>query len=345
MCHAAAALRPARLIERELTMSFDKILGQPTAVDTLRRALESGKVHHAYRFEGPDGVGKEMAAFALAQCLVCNDPKGAFACGTCSACQRVVKLSSEPPHVPKHPDVVLIERGLYPAAMLGTDGTETNTINLPQIRKLVLSRAGYPPHEGRALVIIVRRADELNVNAANALLKTLEEPPDRTHFILLTCRPHRLLDTIRSRTLAVRFAPLADDVLATILDHHGASRDVIALAAGSASLALALADASSLSAKQAFVAAMTQGLEAPDLAQALSQLDVKGSDRIELREHLGWYAQHLAMTARRRIADNAPEARRDARRYSMVLSTMSDIERNANPQLAIEALVTQLRRI
>lgn len=325
-------------------MTFADILGQEAAVDTLRRALESGKVHHAYRFEGPDGVGKEKAAFALAQCLQCSQPDGVLACGACSACRRVVTLSEEPPQVPKHPDVVLLERGLYPAAVLGTDSAETNSINLPQIRKLVLSRIGYPPHEGRALVIIVRGADELNGNAANALLKTLEEPPEKTHFILLTSRPHRLLDTIRSRTLAVRFAPLADDVLASILDRHNASREVIALAGGSASLALALADEQGLAAKQAFVAAMSQGIEAPDLAQALSHLDVKGNDRIELRDQLGWYAQCVAMATRGLVATDPNQAERDARRYSLVLSTMTELERNANPQLAMEALMTRLRR-
>ena len=151
-------------------------------------------------------------------------------------------FSDEPPRVPKHPDVVLLERGLYPAASLGSDTAESSTINLPQIRRLVQSRVGFPPHEGQALVFIIRRADELNANAANALLKTLEEPPARTHFILLTSRPHRLLDTIRSRTLAVRFAPLPDDVLGTILDKHGVNRAVIPVSGGSASLALALAD-------------------------------------------------------------------------------------------------------
>jgi DNA polymerase-3 subunit delta' len=326
-------------------MPFSDILGQSTAVDTLKRALELGKVHHAYRFEGPDGVGKEKAAFALAQCLVCTEPKGKLACGACSACRRVVTMSEGPPQVPKHPDVVLLERGLYPAAVLGTESAETNTINLPQVKKLVQSRVGYPPHEGQALVFIIRRADELNVNAANALLKTLEEPPEKTHFILLTHRPHRLLDTIRSRTLAVRFAPLSDENLGIILDRLGADRSVIPLAAGSAAQAMAMSDEQQLSAKQAFVSALSASIEAPDLATALSDIDVKGNDRLELRDQLGWFAQYLANTARDLVAEDPKLAERDARRYSIVLSTMAELERNANPALAMEALVTRLRRI
>ena len=327
-------------------MPFSQILGQVSAVETLTRALDSGKVHHAYRFEGPDGVGKEKAAFALAQCLQCEQPRvHNLACGVCSACRRVVSLSDDVPHVSKHPDVLLVERGLYPPATLGADSAETSTINLPQIRKIVLSRAGYSPHEGRALVIIIRRADELNVNAANALLKTLEEPPDKTHFLLLTSRPHRLLDTIRSRTLAVRFAPLSDAVLEGILKKHGVTKSVIPQAGGSASLALALADEHDLAQKQAFIDTMSNGLAAADLAQALSKVDLKGSDRIELRDQLGWFAQHLAASARESLGSAPDESERNARRYPLVLSTMADLERNANPALAIEALITRLRRI
>ena len=326
-------------------MPFSQILGQSTAVETLVRALQSGKVHHAYRFEGPDGVGKEMAAFALAQSLECTEPRDHLACGACSACKRVVMLSEEPPRVPKHPDVVLLERGLYPAASLGSDTAESSTINLPQIRRLVQSRIGFPPHEGQALVFIIRRADELNANAANALLKTLEEPPERTHFILLTSRPHRLLDTIRSRTLAVRFAPLPDDVLGTILDKRGVSRAVIPVSGGSASLALALADTELLSTNDAFAESLSASLDAPDLASALGTFEIKGSDRLALKEQLGWFAQHLAIQAKQNLLEDPAAAERYARRYPLVLAAMTDLEHNANPALAVEALVTRLRRI
>jgi DNA polymerase-3 subunit delta' len=326
-------------------MPFRDILGQASAVETLCRALEAGKVHHAYRFEGPDGVGKEKAAFALAQCLQCPSPVGYLSCRTCSACTRAVTLTEEPPCVPIHPDVVLLQRGLYSAASLGADTPETNTINLPQVRKLVKSRVGFAPHEGRALVFIIRQADELNTHAANALLKILEEPPERTYFLLLTSRPHRLLDTIRSRTLAVRFAPLSDDVLGAILDRHGVSREVIPAASGSASLALALADEQGLRAKQAFTQALDEAIDAGDLSSAIARLEVKGSDRGELRDHLGWFALHLASQSRGQLEDLHERAERHARMYRIVLGTMGELERNANPTLALEAMVTRLRRV
>src|SRR5512135_1804334 len=96
-----------------------EVLAQPTAVGTIRRALASKRVHHAYLFDGPDGVGKELAALGLAQALVCErrGESGEAACGECSACARAVV--DEEARRPKHPDIVVLERGLYEPAQLG----------------------------------------------------------------------------------------------------------------------------------------------------------------------------------------------------------------------------------
>ena len=121
-------------------MLFDGILGQETALQTLKTALASGRLHHAYRFEGPDGVGKEQAAFSLARALVCPEQPD-VGCGACSACRRVMTRSQEPPCVPLHPDVVLVERGLYPPAVLGRSSPETIGIGVEQVRRIVVARA------------------------------------------------------------------------------------------------------------------------------------------------------------------------------------------------------------
>src|SRR5262245_59526348 len=223
--------------------AFDAVRGQATAVATLRRALASGKVHHAYRFEGPDGVGKERAAFAFAQALVCRE-RPSEGCGECSACRRAITLSDEAPRVPLHPDVVLVERGLYPASVLGRTSPEVTGIGVEQVRRVVLARNAYPPHEAPALVFIFRAAHELTPSAANALLKTLEEPQLSAHFILITDQPRRLLDTVRSRTLPIRFGPLPDAVITELLAQRGISPDpsVVAAAAGSAARAFELCE-------------------------------------------------------------------------------------------------------
>ncbi|MBN9161640.1 MAG: efflux RND transporter permease subunit, partial [Myxococcales bacterium] len=152
---------------------LSQVRAQETALRTIDWALESGRVHHAYLFVGPDGVGKELAAFGLAQALVCERRGGdagpglfgaaekppVRACGTCSACSRAVPR--EDTRRSHHPDVVVLERGLYTAQQIGRTTEEKQDISIHQVRTLVLARAAFAPHEGRAKVFIIRRAEEL----------------------------------------------------------------------------------------------------------------------------------------------------------------------------------------
>jgi DNA polymerase-3 subunit delta' len=324
-------------------MSFEHVLGQGPAVETLTRALACRRVHHAYRFEGPRGVGKELAAFALGRALLCDAPTP-LACGRCSSCHRAETLSPEEPRVPLHPDLVLVGRGVYPPSVLGSNVSEATSISVEQIRRVVIARAAHGPHEGRALVFVVRDAEELTPAAANALLKTLEEPLERTHFVLTTSRPHRLLDTVRSRTLPVRFGALPDAVVEKLLAERGLPTRVAALAEGSAELAFELADEAALEQREAFVAAARSAIGAPDLAHAIAIADQRGEGRDALVDQLLFFAQTLAREARE-LAATAPEkAERTARRYSIVLGTIAEVERNVAPTLALEAMVTRLRR-
>jgi DNA polymerase-3 subunit delta' len=319
-------------------MPFSDILGQEAALQTLYRALDTHHVHHAYRFEGPDGVGKEMAAFSLAQALVC-ERAGVRACGQCSACLRALKISDEDPRVPAHPDVVLIERGLYRGRISANEATG---ISIEQVRRIVLERAGYRPHEGRALVFIVRAAEELTVSAANALLKTLEEPGPSTHFVLLTSRPNRLLDTIRSRTLPVRFSPLPDALVASILQSKGLDPSVAPLAQGGVALALELASEEAIQERDDFVSGAHAAMSARDLAPALKFAEIR-RERDDLRQLLSYFAQTLAITGRERAASG--EAEQCALRHAVVLSAMRDVERNVSPALVVESMVYRLRQI
>jgi DNA polymerase-3 subunit delta' len=323
-------------------MVFDHILGQKAAVSTLERALTKGRVHHAYRFEGPDGVGKELAALALAQSLQCT-AGGVIGCGRCTACAKVVRFSEEEPRVPQHPDVVFIQRGLYPPALLGATHRESTGIGVEQIRRLVLSRAGYAPHEGRALVFIVRDAHELTPPAANALLKTLEEPGPRVHFVLLTSQPNRLLDTVRSRTLPVRFAPLADAHVASILENAGLPVEAAPLAEGSASAALALADPDRLRVREEFIASALAAVDGPHFAESIAFASSKPPDRDALKSQLFFLAQHLAHAAREHAHADASGATRLARRYRAVLEAMDHLEKNGQPAFVLESMISRMR--
>ena len=322
-------------------MSFDAILGQEPAVQTLVQALRAGRVHHAYRFEGPPGVGKGLTALALARALLCDQPTP-LACEACAACKRASTFSEEEPRLPAHSDLLIVERGIYKGVL---QASETSGISIEQIRRIVLSRVGFPPHEGRAVVCIIRGADELTVSAANALLKTLEEPPSRTFFLLLTSRPSRLLDTIRSRTLPVRFGPLPEAVVKKLLEARGVETTLAPLAQGSMEQALAMADGEALAAKESFAAQLLAGLDAPDLAGALQFAEKQKLERGELADLLEHLAQVLSLRVREVVAAAPEEARRLARRYQLVRAALGDLERNVGPQLALEAMMAKLRRV
>lgn len=318
-------------------MSFDRLLGQPTARAILERALTGGRTHHAYRFEGPPGVGKTTAALAFAQGLVCTE--NTLGCGECSACHRAVTIATEAPTVPLHPDVLFVGRGIYPQSVV--HASEATGISVEQIRRIVLGRLGFPPHEARSLVIVIHDADELTMSAANALLKTLEEPPPRTHFVLLTSRPARLLDTIRSRTLAVRFAPLPESVVREILTSEGLSPDVAPAARGSLERARHLANLEEFDAREEFIAKAEAALELGHPAAALDFADARPEGRAEVLELLAHLGRRYAERGREGSRD---ERQRAATNYQEVERALTEIERNGSPALVLETLVTRLRR-
>ncbi|MDB4939437.1 MAG: polymerase delta prime subunit [Labilithrix sp.] len=339
---------------------LSQVRAQDTARRTIERALETGRVHHAYLFAGPDGVGKELAAFGLAQALVCEKrgveegglfgggaPPSFLACGTCSSCLRAVPRDEE--RRPVHPDVVVIERGLYAPQTIGRRTPETQDISIDQIRTLVLSRAAYAPHEGRAKVFVVRRAEELSVSAANALLKTLEEPGARTHFILLTSQPDALLPTILSRTMRIRFAPLPDDVVASILESRGVeperAREVARLAGGSVEAGEHLADPEESEARDRFVTRALEAVAAPGLEPLLALAEDAKKEKDLLRARIAALASALAVRASDAARANRVEAEALAMRGHLALSALEHLDGNNAPQLVVEAMLSRMRAL
>jgi DNA polymerase-3 subunit delta' len=322
------------------------LLAQDTAKATLERALVRDRVHHAYLFDGPDGVGKERAALGLAQALVCERraPGVAHACGECSACIRVPLREGE--RRPLHPDVVLLERGLYAPEQIGRRTPETQDLSIDQVRTLVLARAAFAPHEGRARVFVVRRAEELSTGAANALLKTLEEPGDRMHFILLSASADSLLPTIQSRTQRVRFAPLPDAVVERLLVQGGAkpedARTVAKLSRGSMTEAAALADPEATAEREAFVDEALGSLRGKGLGALLEVAEGAKKQKDALPLHLIALAHRLAETANREAREGGP-AVGPANRYRLALAALRQLDGNASAQLVVESMLIRMR--
>ncbi|HEX8791082.1 MAG TPA: DNA polymerase III subunit [Polyangiaceae bacterium] len=327
---------------------LDTVKAQTTAVETVRRALATGRVHHAYLFDGPEGVGKERTAFGLAQALVCERrAEGqAQACGACSACTRAVPR--EPGATPLHPDVVVLERGLYDPATLGRKSPETQELSIDQVRTLVLARAAFGPHEGRAKVFIVRRAEEMSIAASNALLKTLEEPGARTHFVLLSATPDALLPTIRSRTQRVRFGALPDAVVTDLLVERGVdatrAKDIAVLSGGSMATASTLADPDASARREDFVSRAMAALGAPTTGPALDlATDAKQADKIALAAYIEAFAAALAAEARASAGAGDRRADQAAARHALALAAIQQLDANASNQLAMESMLLRMR--
>lgn len=191
-----------------MTDAFENILGQPQVRDFLRASVRSEHVTHAYLFTGPTGSNKTLAAYALAQAVLCpkgpHGPRGG-ACGDCDMCGRIMRR--------KHPDVHFYE----PAG--------ANAYLIEQIREIV-SDTSLAPIQASKKVYILDRADLLGISAANAFLKTLEEPPENVLIILLGRTREAMLPTIVSRCQVVPFRHIPVSEAAGIVSQNtGASFD------------------------------------------------------------------------------------------------------------------------
>jgi len=348
-------------------MTFREVSGHRRLVGLLARAIGAGSLPPSLIFAGPDGIGKRRVAFAAASALNCLSPVEDMvtglrdACGTCASCGKIARGH--------HPDVRLVEP------------EENGSIKIEPIRE-VIGQTAYRPFEGRSRVVIVDRADLMGEDAQNAMLKTLEEPPARNVFILISSRPTLLLDTVRSRCCQLRFAPMAaGEIVTELIARHGyAERDARAAAAmAGGSLGRALESATGELAEARAVAAgiLIEATRAADprtrLAVGAALLQVvgkKGKDKdgkgqagdrgqlaVRLRAMSSLLRDVSILTTRAPEealvnldlrAELEPVARhydrdRLARAFSAVGRAIAAVERhNASPKIVVDWLAFQL---
>jgi DNA polymerase III subunit delta' len=212
-------------------MSWQRIRGHEQWVEAFDHAVQRGRLAHAYLFVGPSGIGKRLFAGELAKALLCEGrPAGGKleACDTCPAC-------------------ILVDAGTHPDYFAVARPEEGNEIPIETMRELCAGFA-MKSARGKGKVAVLDDADDLNEASANCFLKTLEEPPPRSVFILVGTRPDRQLATVVSRCQVVRFAPLPEAAVIDLLLKNGIQDRTHAarlarLSGGSPGQALALSDA------------------------------------------------------------------------------------------------------
>lgn len=207
------AIEPDRLDGAPHPRETTRLVGHREAEQVLLRAYRSGRMHHAWIIGGEEGIGKATLAYRFARFILANSDPGSPAVQTAED----LAVSSDAPAARRiaqqaHPDLFVLRRGFN-----ADRKTLASEIRVDEVRKLVsffTTTAG----EGGWRVAIVDTADDLNTNAANALLKVLEEPPPRSLFLILSAAPKRLLPTIRSRCQTLLLKPLADGEVLEILE-------------------------------------------------------------------------------------------------------------------------------
>ena len=349
-------------------MPFRAITGHRPLLELLARANARGTLPPSLIFAGPEGVGKRRTATALAQALNCERPieygrrktedgrrktedgrpdAGNDACGECAASRRIA-------------------RGVH-ADMLVIDPGESGSIKLDQVREAI-DRSAYRPFEGRRRLVVVDQADALIVEAQHALLKTLEEPPPASVFVLITSRPAVLLATVRSRCQRLRFGPLSAADVADVLirDHGVAPADAHAAAAaadGSVGRALAGSAEDANDARDAAARLLQSAASSADPRRRLDgakALVAGGGDRDEVSRRLlalSSLVRDLGLLLSRaddRALANVDlkpqlqallpsyDADRTIRAFDTVDRALSALDRNASPKIVADWLALHM---
>jgi DNA polymerase-3 subunit delta' len=329
-------------------MTFREILGQERVISHLRTAAQKGRLSHAYLFLGPEGVGKASTARALAAALNCQEPlKDGDACGACASCRRLAA-------------------GVHPDFLVIGPITESHQpqIKIGQIREFRRLTA-YPPFGGGWRVALIKPAETLNDEAANALLKTLEEPPER-HLLVLTAQVEAdLLPTVVSRCHKLAFVPLPAALVARELrERRGLAppqaRLLAALSGGSLGRALIL-DPEAILAQRRQVLADLEALSGGSASLAVDWAQRLAKSRPDLDYFLSlaqlWYRDLLLYRFRAPKSllahqDLLPEMAREAaapldrlfQQFTALGTAQRHLQANLNPELTLDILGLRLQR-
>lgn len=190
--------------------AFSNIIGHEDAKTYFLKILPRNKLSHSYIFEGPYGIGKNTFALELTKLILCEDKSQDKPCGTCRSCTMAEAHT--------HPDIIYIEK-------------DTKVTKIENIRNNMIREMDIKPYYSEKKIVIVKAADTITAEGQNAMLKTIEEPPPYGIIILVCENVSKLLPTIKSRCITIRFNPLNKKELKAYLDLkaiQGPQKDILA---------------------------------------------------------------------------------------------------------------------
>jgi DNA polymerase-3 subunit delta' len=310
------------------------LVGNGWAVELLRRQLARGTTHHAYLITGPEGVGRARLAAAFAQALLCEQPpEPGGHCGSCRACRQVPQHS--------HPDLHWVDRP-----------PDKQGITIEQVRELQRQLA-LAPMAGAGRVAVLTEVDKASEGAANALLKTLEEPAPRVHLVLTASDAEDVPPTIASRCEVLALRPVPTEEIAGALEAKAESaaraHEVAALADGRPELARQMLSEPGLFQRRAGYAAELDEVLSLGLPARFA-LAERWKDDENIEERLRVWLIPLGEALRAGPETGTSRARRlgtaiQARQaLEATLRTLEALRRNANTRLAVETLMLDLPR-
>jgi DNA polymerase-3 subunit delta' len=324
------------------------MIGNEWAVDLLAEHVAQGRERHAYLITGPQGVGRRTLALHFAQCLNCEKPPApGQPCRKCSNCKRIELM--------QHPDLTVVEAE-----------HEGEVLRIDQVREIQHSLS-LAPYEARYRVALILRFEEAHASAANAMLKTLEEPPPKVVVILTAKSAESLLPTIVSRCEVLRLRPVSIDETAKGLQNVSGipqeqAEKLAHLSGGRPGYAIRLYEQPSLlEQRQSWLEELIQLLASPRrerFAFAKGSIEHKEELRSELNVWLTFWRDVLivaaGITASITNLDYSPHIKMLADQIGLhkaqfcvnsIESTMDRIDHNVNSRLALEVLLLDFPRI
>ncbi len=267
--------------------AFSEIIGHEQAIAQLQGAIRAGRVAHAYLIEGDPGTGKRLIADAFAQTLQCEKNRD-DACGECRSCHQAMGHN--------HPDIISLMH------------EKPQLISIDEIRDGIANDIQILPYNGKYKIYIIEDAQKMNPAAQNALLKTLEEPPEYAVIILLTPNAEALLETIRSRCVRIQLKSVPDEKILQYLMEHlhipdYQARLCLAFARGSIGRAMELAssaDFAQIRTTALMITARAKEMDLTGLAQVVKDM---GQYKLGIQDFLDilaiWYRDVLYFKATR----------------------------------------------